>query len=71
VPDTSEPPDRPLVATWRMAELLDVSPSTLYRWVRAGWIEPDARTPGGQMRWDPDRVELAMTAKWRERRGPW
>ncbi len=27
------------------ADLLGVSPTTVYRWAREGWLTPDGRTP--------------------------
>jgi 8-oxo-dGTP pyrophosphatase MutT (NUDIX family) len=41
-----------LVPTSRAAEELDVHPSTLWRWQKAGLITPSWTTPGGQARWD-------------------
>lgn len=41
-----------LVTTSQAARELDVHPSTLWRWQKAGEITPSWTTPGGQARWD-------------------
>lgn len=53
---------RKLVTTSRAARELDVHPSTLWRWQKAGTITPSWVTPGGQARWDLDqlREQLGM-----------
>lgn len=45
---------RKLVSTSQAARELDVHPSTLWRWQKAGTITPSWTTPGGQARWDLD-----------------
>lgn len=45
-----------LVSTSVAARELGVARSTLQRWVKRGLIEPDLMTPGGQYRWDVERL---------------
>lgn len=47
---------RKLITTSQAARELDVHPSTLWRWQKAGAITPAWTTPGGQARWDLDRL---------------
>ena len=52
-----------LVGSGEAAKRLGVSRRSLARWVRAGLLEPDLKTPGGQYRWDVDRVRAEMREK--------
>jgi DNA-binding transcriptional MerR regulator len=40
------------VTTGEAARALDVTHSTLLRWMRAGIVRPASRTAGGHWRWD-------------------
>ena len=51
---------RKLVTTSRAARELDVHPSTLWRWQKAGTITPSWTTPGGQARWDLDQLRRQL-----------
>jgi 8-oxo-dGTP pyrophosphatase MutT (NUDIX family) len=51
---------RKLVTTSRAARELDVHPSTLWRWQKAGMITPSWTTPGGQARWDLDLLRRQL-----------
>lgn len=42
------------LTTSQAARVLDVHPSTLWRWQKSGTITPSWTTPGGQARWDMD-----------------
>lgn len=55
-----------LVSTGRLAALLGVSRSAILKWHAAGLIEPEVITPGGHLRWDPERVRTQL----REHRQP-
>lgn len=48
------------VSTSRAAEALDVHPSTLWRWQKQGRISPAWTTPGGQARWDLDKLRQQL-----------
>jgi hypothetical protein len=56
------------VTTPQLAKELGVGVRSLQRWVEAGLIEPDYRTPGGHMRWDVDRVRSELRAQWRRQK---
>lgn len=51
---------RKLVSTSQAARELDVHPSTLWRWQKAGTITPSWTTPGGQARWDLDLLRQQL-----------
>ena len=57
-----------LVSTPVAAEALGIDESTLRRWARAGLIEPDVVTVGGQYRWDIDRVRRELLERRRRQR---
>ena len=40
-----------LLTSPELAKLLRVSPRTVQRWWRMGWISPELVTPTGQARW--------------------
>lgn len=58
-PVSSEQTDE-LVGTGAAAQRLGVSRTTLTRWVAAGAITPAARTLGGHMRWDLDKLRAEL-----------
>lgn len=65
-------PEPELLSTGETARRLGLSRSSLWRYVKAGQIEPDLVTPGGHYRFDPERVraqlrELARAERDRER----
>jgi hypothetical protein len=47
------------ISTAKLAELLDVHPKTIKKWIRGGQIPEEMirRTPGGDLRFDRNRVE--------------
>ena len=51
-----------LLTSPELAKLLRVSPRTVQRWWRMGWISPELVTPTGQARW----VELDVRDQLRE-----
>lgn len=53
------------VTTTQAARELGVGVRSLQRWVKAGLLEPDFRTPGGHARWDVARLrdELLRIAR--------
>lgn len=63
----------PYVTTPQAARALGVGVRSLQRWVRAGLVEPDFRTPGGHARWDVDRLrgELLRIAHELQERDRW
>jgi 8-oxo-dGTP pyrophosphatase MutT (NUDIX family) len=52
--------ERKLVNTSQAAKALDVHPSTIWRWQKAGEITPAWTTPGGQARWDLDDLRRQL-----------
>lgn len=52
----------PLLTTPELARLVRVSPRTVQRWWRVGWITPELVTPTGQARW----VEADVRTQLRE-----
>ena len=50
--------NRKLVSIREAAQFLGVTPATLRRWEREGWLLPDARTRGGDRRYDLGRLDL-------------
>jgi predicted site-specific integrase-resolvase len=48
--------DRKLVSIREAAQFLGVTPTTLRRWEREGRLLPDARTSGGDRRYDLSRL---------------
>jgi DNA-binding transcriptional MerR regulator len=42
------------------AKALGVSQTTLNRWARRGLIKPAYTTPGGQRRWDVDKLRKQL-----------
>lgn len=52
-----------LVATGVAAKQIGVHRATLVRWWQQGLVKPDLVTPGGQARWNVERLK-------RELRGP-
>ena len=57
-----------VMSTGELARELGVSRSAILKWSRAGLITPTWVTPGGHLRWDPDRVR-AQLAEQRQRDG--
>lgn len=51
-----------LLTTPEIARLLRVSPRTVQRWWKVGWITPELVTPTGQARW----VEASVRDQLRE-----
>lgn len=49
-------PDPRLLSTSDAARAVGVSRSTLWRWIKRGWIAPHGRTAGGHLRWDAARL---------------
>lgn len=45
-----------MISVGKAAEVLGVSVPTLHRWEKEGRLIPDARTPGGQRRYDESRL---------------
>jgi len=43
-----------LVTTGQAARALGIDPATLWRWAKAGLVQPTYRTPGGHFRWSID-----------------
>jgi DNA-binding transcriptional MerR regulator len=56
------------VTTGQLAVQLGVSRSAVLKWYRAKLISPEVITPGGHLRWDPDRVRTQLREQ-RERDG--
>jgi DNA-binding transcriptional MerR regulator len=54
------PPE--LLSTGETARRLGLSRSSLWRYVKAGLIEPDLITAGGHFRFDPDNVRRQLRA---------
>ena len=50
-----------LVSSSVAARSLGVDRSTLWRWQSAGVVSPEFITPGGQARWDLDRLRRSLT----------
>ncbi len=48
--------ERKLVSIHEAAQFLGVTPTTLRRWEREGRLLPDARTRGGDRRYDLNRL---------------
>ena len=51
-----------LLTTGETAKRLGLSRSTLWRYVKAGLIEPDLITAGGHFRFDPEHVRRQLRA---------
>jgi hypothetical protein len=49
-----------MVSTQQAARTLGLHPRTVWRRVKAGKLAPDLYTPGGQMRWDVDRLRAEL-----------
>lgn len=47
---------RKLLTSGEVADEFGLSPRTISRYAREGWITPDVITAGGQYRFDLDRV---------------
>jgi 8-oxo-dGTP pyrophosphatase MutT (NUDIX family)/predicted DNA-binding transcriptional regulator AlpA len=45
-----------LMTTARAAAAVGVARSTLWRWLKLGWVTPHSRTIGGHLRWDLDEL---------------
>ena len=56
-----------LLTTGEVARALGVTPATVARWARDGWITPATVTAGGHYRWDLEQVERELTG--RQQRG--
>ena len=55
-------PPEELLTTGETAKRLGLSRSTLWRYVKAGLIEPDLVTAGGHFRFDPEHVRRQLRA---------
>lgn len=53
---------RRLVGTGVAATELGVDPATLWRWAKAGVVEPELRTAGGHLRWDLESLRRQIDA---------
>ena len=51
-----------LMGTGEAARALGVDRRTLSRWAQTGRITPDAKTIGGFLRWDLDRLRVQLQA---------
>jgi excisionase family DNA binding protein len=58
----------PLLTARQVAELLDVSPETVLRWMRRGEL-PAIRLPGGAIRFREDELEAWLMERATPRRG--
>jgi excisionase family DNA binding protein len=56
-----------LLTTGEVAREMGVTPATVARWARDGWITPAKVTAGGHYRWDLETVERQLTE--RQQRG--
>lgn len=54
--------DDPLLPIGRAADAVGVSRSTLWRYIRAGHIEPHARTHGGHLRFRAKQLAAEIAA---------
>ncbi|WP_224389153.1 MerR family transcriptional regulator [Pseudonocardia sp. ICBG1293] len=60
---TDRPPTRAnLASTSAAARSLGVHQSTLSRWASTGVVHPEARTVGGHMRWDLQKLRDELEA---------
>lgn len=50
------------MSTAELARALHLSPRSIQRYVTAGLIEPEFRTPGGHYRWSVERVREQIRA---------
>jgi hypothetical protein len=55
-----------LVSTGEAARALGIDPSTLARWVAAGYVRPTLRTRGRHMRWDLNDLRQQINERERE-----
>jgi predicted site-specific integrase-resolvase len=60
VPDDQVGDSPPLLSTPDAAAAIGVSRGTLYRWWKAGKVEPEWITPGGQAKWDLVKLERQL-----------
>ncbi len=49
-----------LVATGEAAREIGVARTTLFRWWKAGLVEPELVTAGGQARWDVESLKKQL-----------
>lgn len=56
-----------LVGTKEAAPLIGVHRSTLHAWWKSGRVTPDWITPGGQARWDVERLKRQLGIATRKR----
>jgi len=54
--------DPEMLSTGETARRLGLSRSSLWRYVKAGQIEPDLVTPGGHYRFNPEHVREQLRA---------
>ena len=52
-----------LVPTAVAAKAIGVHRSTLARWAQEGLVQPELYTPGGQARWDINKLREQLRAK--------
>lgn len=58
---------RRLLTSGQLADELGVSPRTVARYVRNGWLTPTMITLGGHYRWDLAEVQATIRAERRKR----
>lgn len=51
---------RKLLTSGQLADELGISPGTVARYARKGWLVPAETTMGGHLRWDLDDVRRQM-----------
>ncbi|MEU0467225.1 MerR family DNA-binding transcriptional regulator [Amycolatopsis sp. NPDC006131] len=49
-----------LLTSSQLAKALDVSRQSIARWAKDGMITPEFVTPGGQYRWDLEKVKAEL-----------
>lgn len=53
---------RKLLTSGQLADELGISPGTVARYARQGWLVPAETTMGGHLRWDLEDVRRQMEA---------
>lgn len=56
-------PQSKYLTTAQVADLYEVSPNTVRRWVEGGHLVPALRTPTGQMRFSREAVEADLASQ--------
>ena len=49
-----------LLSSRQIAERLGVTPNTILKWIKRGWIEVYGRTPAGQYRFDAAQIDRVL-----------